>query len=74
MEYVIKRVSGLLSCLSMLVRRVSYFDLYVISRLSTQGCAFWDCRWSDFLFRRSYRPKPQFWRGVQAFSSQTSKT
>jgi len=42
-------------------RWTDFDDLFVIWRLSAQGCAFWGFRWYACPFRGQIPPKPQFW-------------
>jgi len=63
-------LSGVCLCLSFFwslrhvhrsYRWTDFDDLYVMWRISAQGCAFWRSRWYAFPFRGSNLPKPQFW-------------
>jgi len=57
-------------------RWTDFHDLYVIWRLSTQGCAFWGSSWYCSSFRGLYPQKPIFGARIGVFkpNSQNRKT
>jgi len=75
------RVSGFFLCLFWSHRHAhrshlwTYFDdLYIVWRLSAQGCTFWGFRWYPFPFRGSNPPKRQFLEREWHFQAKRAKS